>query len=103
MPECRRKVSPASVFLPVVSCLIRISIPGISGIRVQSGTAGHGLVRHCPAMVIRYHIAYVADAIVLSAYVLLLVSLLLHPSRGRLLSFCLPSSLLLLAPTFDIV
>jgi hypothetical protein len=31
--ECRRKVSPAWA----------------SGIRVQSGTAGQGLVRHCPA------------------------------------------------------
>jgi hypothetical protein len=48
MPECRRKVSPASTFLSVVSSLSH------SGIRVQSGTAGHGLVRHCLALQTSY-------------------------------------------------
>ncbi len=38
MPECRRKVSPASTFWHQGS--VRY--------------AGHGLVRHCPAMVTRY-------------------------------------------------
>jgi hypothetical protein len=50
MPECRKKFTLA--FLPVVRCLIPASAfrHRHSGIRVQSGTAGHGLVRHCPAM-----------------------------------------------------
>jgi hypothetical protein len=50
MPECRRKVSTATAFLPVVSCLSPASAfrHRHSGIRVQSGTPGHVLVRHCP-------------------------------------------------------
>ncbi len=46
MPECWRKVSPASAFLPAVN------FGPASAFRHQgqSGTAGHGLVRHCPAM-----------------------------------------------------
>ncbi len=52
MAECRRKVRTASAFLPVVSCLRPASAFRHlnSGIRVQTGTAGHGLVRHWPAM-----------------------------------------------------
>ncbi len=42
MSECRRKVSPASAFLPVVICLSPAS--------VFRHPAGHGLVRHCPAL-----------------------------------------------------
>ncbi len=48
MSECWRKVSPASAFLPVVSCL---SPASVFRHRVQSGTAGHGLFRHCPVLV----------------------------------------------------
>jgi hypothetical protein len=47
MSECQKKVNPSSAFLPLVNCLSRHRH---SGIRGQSGTAGHGIVRHCPAM-----------------------------------------------------
>jgi hypothetical protein len=40
MPECRKDVSPASAFRHMV----------------QSGTAGHGLVRHCPAVLVFLHL-----------------------------------------------
>ncbi len=45
--KCWKKVSLASAFLPVVNCLSPASAFRYQG---QSGTAGHGLVRHCPAM-----------------------------------------------------
>jgi hypothetical protein len=44
MPE---KVSPESEFPPVVNFVRPASVFRHQG---QSGTAGHGLVRHCPAM-----------------------------------------------------
>jgi hypothetical protein len=44
--ECKEKVSPASAFLPVVSPASAFRNQG------QSGTDGHGLVRHCPALVV---------------------------------------------------
>jgi hypothetical protein len=47
MPECWRKVSPATAFLPAVNFFSPASAFRHQG---QSGTAGHGLVRHCPAM-----------------------------------------------------
>ncbi len=47
MPECRRKVSPASAFLPAVNFFSPASAFWHQG---QSGTAGDGLVRHCPAL-----------------------------------------------------
>jgi hypothetical protein len=47
MPECRRKVSPESVFLPAVNFFSPASAFRHQG---QSCTTGHGLVRHCPAM-----------------------------------------------------
>jgi hypothetical protein len=46
MPQ---KVSPASAFLPVVSCFSPASALRHQG---SSGIAGHGLVRHCPAMLV---------------------------------------------------
>jgi hypothetical protein len=47
MPEFQEKVSPATAFLPVVSCVSPTSAFLHQG---QSGTAGHRLVRHCPAI-----------------------------------------------------
>jgi hypothetical protein len=47
IPKCRKKVSPASAFLPVVNF---VSLASVFRHQGQSGTAGHGLVRHCPAM-----------------------------------------------------
>jgi hypothetical protein len=50
MPECRntrKKVSPASLVLPLVR---RVSPASAFRHRPQSGTAGHGLIRQCPAM-----------------------------------------------------
>jgi hypothetical protein len=43
MPE---KISPESAFLPVLNCLSLASAFRHQG---QPGTAGHGLVRHCPS------------------------------------------------------
>jgi hypothetical protein len=40
-------LSPASAFFPVVICVNPASAFQRQG---QSGTAGHGLVRHCPAL-----------------------------------------------------
>jgi hypothetical protein len=56
MPECQntgKKISPASAFLWLVNCVS----PALA-IRhyAQSGNAGHGLVRHCPAMSFAYKI-----------------------------------------------
>ncbi len=47
--ECREKVSPASAFWPVVSCIS----PASSAFRYQgqSGTTGCGLFWHCPVLV----------------------------------------------------
>ncbi len=47
MPECRRKVSLASAFLPAVNFFSPASAFRHQG---QSGTSGHGLVQHCPAL-----------------------------------------------------
>ncbi len=47
MPECPKKVCPASAFLPIFRSLSPASTIRHQG---QSGTAGHGLVRHYPAM-----------------------------------------------------
>jgi hypothetical protein len=47
MPECREKGSPASVFLTVVNFVSPASAFRHQG---QSLSAGHGLVRHWPAM-----------------------------------------------------
>jgi hypothetical protein len=47
MPEYRRKVSSASLVLPLVR---RIIPPSAFRHRSQSGTTGHGLIRKCPAM-----------------------------------------------------
>ncbi len=46
MPEGRAKVIPASTFLPVV---IFFSPTLSFRHQCQTGTVGHGLVRHCPA------------------------------------------------------
>ncbi len=46
MLECQEKVSPASAFLLVVSPASAFRYQG------QSGTDGHGLVRHCPALLV---------------------------------------------------
>jgi hypothetical protein len=47
MPEYRRKVSPASLVLPLVH---HVSPASAFRHRRQSGTAGHGLIRQRPAM-----------------------------------------------------
>jgi hypothetical protein len=50
MPEYRNageKVSPASLVLPTVCC---VSPASVFRHQRQSGTAGHGLFRLCPAM-----------------------------------------------------
>jgi hypothetical protein len=50
MPECRntgKKVSPASLVLPLVR---QVSPASAFRHQPQSGTAGHGLIRQCPAM-----------------------------------------------------
>ncbi len=47
MPECREKVCPASAFLRMVNCVSPASAFRHHG---RSSTAGHALVRHCPAM-----------------------------------------------------
>ncbi len=47
MPECRRKVSPASAFLPAVNFFSPASAFRHQG---QSGIARRVLVRQCPAM-----------------------------------------------------
>ncbi len=49
IPERRRKVSPTSACLPEVTFF---SPASAFRHKNQSGTAGHGLVRHCPAMCI---------------------------------------------------
>jgi hypothetical protein len=52
MPECRntgKKVCPASLVLPLVR---RVSPASAFRHPPQSGTAGHGLIRQCPAMLI---------------------------------------------------
>jgi hypothetical protein len=51
MPECRRNVIPASLVLPLVR---NISPASAFRHRRQSGTAGHGQVRQCPAMASMY-------------------------------------------------
>jgi hypothetical protein len=43
----RKKVSPALAFLPVFNWVSPASVFQHYGL---SSTAGHGLVRHCPAM-----------------------------------------------------
>ncbi len=43
--ECRKKISPASAFLPVV---IFDSLASVFRHQAQPGTAGHGLVQNCP-------------------------------------------------------
>ncbi len=48
--ECQKKVSRASAFLPLFHFVSQSSAFWHQG---QSGTAGHGLVRHCPAMEMR--------------------------------------------------
>ncbi len=50
MTECWTKVSLASALLPVDNCLSLIPAFRHQG---QSGSAGHGIVRHCPAMLHR--------------------------------------------------
>jgi hypothetical protein len=47
--EYRKKVSPASAFLPVVNFVSPASVFWHQG---QSGTAGHGLVRHGLALLV---------------------------------------------------
>jgi hypothetical protein len=47
MPECRRKVSPVVNFFNPASAFRH---------QGQSGTFGHGLVRHCPVMQRESHI-----------------------------------------------
>jgi hypothetical protein len=50
MSECRNtgeKASPASLVLPLAR---RVSPASVFRYRLQSGTAGHGLIRQCPAM-----------------------------------------------------
>ncbi len=51
MPECRQKVTLASAFWPAVSC---VSSPSAFWDQGQSGTAGVGLVRNCPALDCNY-------------------------------------------------
>ncbi len=46
-PECGKKIGPASAFSPTVNFVSPASVFRHQG---QSGTAGHVLVRHCPAM-----------------------------------------------------
>ncbi len=43
--KCRNEVSPAPAFCPVVNCVTQASTFRYQG---QSGTAGHGIIRHCP-------------------------------------------------------
>ncbi len=54
MPECRNageKLVRHRHFFRLSSASVRHRY---SGIRVQSGTAGHGLVQHCPALIFVY-------------------------------------------------
>ncbi len=47
IPECQKKVSPSSAFFSEVNIFSPASVFRRQG---QSGTAGYGLVRQCPAM-----------------------------------------------------
>jgi len=49
MTECQKKGGPHRHFFQLSAASVQHRH---SGIRVQSGTAGHGLVRYCPAMLV---------------------------------------------------
>jgi hypothetical protein len=64
MPECRNKVSLASIFLQVVNILSPASAFRHQG---QPGAAGHELVRHCKAIIITYNHQYYMESLELKS------------------------------------
>jgi hypothetical protein len=62
MPECRKKLVRHRHFFRLSGVSVRHRHSGIS---VQSGTAGHGLVRHCPAFLYAYFVHVEASSSVL--------------------------------------